>query len=284
MSGFKKIKGLIGTIGNKFQFGYKQVMAKAQGGTAIDFRDKDDLAYANVRVASPIGDNDATPKLYVDTQSKPLIVKRQADTSTAIPNNTATRGFVVVTTAGSGAVIGDVLFDDGSASGQMTILNGGPGEGRTIAVTDPLTGGTISFDADSIYIWDADGISWIKIGDIGSVTGATRVISVPFTFNDQGSFVDSTSLVPAGAVVLSSTVDFSVAFDGTAPTVSIGNSGNTSLVQGVSDNDPTEVGNHQNDEVIAWTGGALPVRVSVGGSLATAGSGVAYVVYATPNS
>ena len=163
---FRKLRGIIGAI--------LQLDAKNNGpqlknnSGAMEIRNGDDTGFAVARVATPVGDNDAVNKKYADTLEKPIIVSRQADTSTSIPNNTTTRGFVVVTTAGSGASIGDILYDDGSNSGQMEIL--AAIEGRTIAVTDALSGGTISFEADSIYIWDEDGTAWVKIGDIGSVT------------------------------------------------------------------------------------------------------------------
>lgn len=277
---YQKIRGLIGTI---FQLGLGGPQLKPSGTGVIEHRDSADAAFAIARGATPVGDNDLVTKLYADQLTKPLIVKRQADTSSSIPANTATRGFVVVTTAGSGAVIGDVLFDDGTGVGTMTILAGGPQEGRVIVVTDALAGGTIEFDADTMYIWDDDALTWIKAGDIGSVTGADRVICVPFDFNDQGGTVDSTAEVPASAIITKSIIKITTDFDGTSPTITLGNSASPALAQAASVNRPTQIAEYHCEEIIAWGGVADEVRVTVGGTAATQGVGTAYLFYSTPN-
>jgi len=67
------------------------------------------------------------------TKEKMPIISRQADCSAALPANTGARGWVVVTIAGPGAEIGDLLYDNGSGVGNMTIV--AAIESRTIVVT-----------------------------------------------------------------------------------------------------------------------------------------------------
>lgn len=269
---FKKIRGTIATI---FSFGLGQAQIKSQaGGTILEVRNSDDSAFGILRGAAPVGDNDYVTKKYADTLEKPLIVSRQADCSVAISNNTGVRGFVVVTTAGSGAAIGDILYDNGSGSGTMEIL--AAVEGRTLAITDTLSGGTISFDADSVYIWDADGTQWIKIGDIGSVTGAVRMIR--FTITNAAS-QNSVNSIPQNARVRRCWLEITTVYSGGA-TISIGYSGSTSAFMATTDNTPQRLAAYEADQD-TQVPTAQPVLVTVAGAPA-AGAGVVIAEFSLP--
>ena len=188
----------------------------------------------------------------------------------------------MVTTAGTGAAIGDLLFDDGSSSGNMEILSAV--NGRTIATTVALTGGTIEFETDSIYTWDSDGssgsVQWVKIGDIGSVVGAQRLIR----FAIGTATVDSSSEIPANARILRCDVDITTAYNGGA-TIEVGVAGGTTdLIQTTTDNNPQAGGvpnTYAKEQDTAWGGSAAAVRVTLGG--ATSGVGVVRVWYADAN-
>lgn len=262
------ISNIRGIIGNIFRLGLNGPQLKNNSGV-IEHRNSDDTGFAIARGDTPVGDNDLVTKLYADTLEKPLIISRQADTSVSLPTNTATRGFVVVTTPGSGAVIGDVLYDDGSGSGTMTILSAI--EGRTIAVTDALTGGSIAFDPDSTYIWDDDGSEWIKIGDIGSVVGAVRQIR--FAIN-TGPTVDSTNQIPAGARVVYCGVEVDTAYDAGA-TIEVGTTGTSDAFQATTENLPQTEDTYVTEQDTLVSSASV-VRVTIGGS-PSAGSGVAVV-------
>lgn len=267
-------KNIFGTMNSYFQIGGPSGPRVKNNSGVIQSRNSDDTAFARLQVGTPISDNDAVTKLYADTLEKPLIVKRQANTSAALPSNSGTRGYVIVTTPGSGAVIGDLLYDDGSSSGTMSIL--AAVEGRTVAVTDALTGGTVEFDTDSIYIWDDDGSTWLKIGDIGSVTGASRVIR--FTLGT--ATVDSSSSVPANARISSAWIDITTPYNAGA-TIELGIAGGTTdLVQSSSDNAPQFQNSYVKDQDTAWGGSAGQVRATIS---ASSGAGVALVHYSVPN-
>jgi hypothetical protein len=267
---FKKIRGTIETI---FSLGIDGPNLKANG-AIVEIRNAADSDYAVLRAGAPVGDDDVVNKLYADTLQRPMIVSRQADCSVSLPNNTAVRGWVVVTTAGSGAAIGDVLWDDGSSTGTMTIY--AAEEGRTIAVTDSLTGGTISFEADSLYIWDADTSAWLKISDIGSVTGAMRVVQFDI---DNTASQDSTFQIPASNVVHSCEVIVETPYSAGA-TIQVGDTATANKYQDTTDNKATKAGTYivdQNTDTILSV-----VRVAVGGAPA-AGAGKVVVIFSNPN-
>lgn len=272
------VKKMLGIIGDRLHIDFVNdgPMIKNNAGV-LEIRDADDVALAIVRGATPVGDNDLVNKLYADSLSKPLIISRQADTSAAIPNNTAVRGFVVVSTAGTGAVIGDLLFDDGSNSGLMTIL---PAiEGRTIAITDALTGGTVEFTTDSIYIWDDDGTVWVKVGDVGNVTGAMRVIR--YVINNSAS-QDSATSIDSGNIVHSAQLKLTTSYSGGA-NINIGTTADDDLILDQLDNNPQKPADTiflvEQDTV--WPINSI-IRTTIGGAPG-AGAGVVTVIYSNPN-
>jgi len=269
---FKNLRGVLGSI---FKLGTNGVQIKSASGE-LQVRNSDDSAYARLKIAAPSADADAVTKYYADTLEKPTIVSRQADCSTALPSNTATRGYVVVTTAGSGAAIGDILYDDGSGSGTMTIVSAV--EGRTLAITDALSGGTVTFETDSIYIWDADGSTWTKVGDIGSVTGALRIID--FTIDNSAS-QDSTSSIPANALVLEANLEITTAYSAGA-TIEIGNTTTSNLLQATTDNNPQTTAVYSKEQRTSIGASASVARVTVSGSPA-AGAGIVTIKYTDPN-
>ena len=117
--------------------------------------------------------------------NRTALIIRQADTSVSLPPNTATRAFVIVTTAGSGAVIGDLLFDNGTASWDMVII---PKEhDRWVAVVGALSGGTVEFDALSVYAWNNNTSTWIKTADVGGGGSGT----LPATFLYRANLINN---------------------------------------------------------------------------------------------
>jgi hypothetical protein len=274
-STLEKISGFIGSV---FQWGVGGPKIKANAG-AFDHRNAADSAYAIVRGATPVGDNDLVTKFYADTLEKPTIIKRQADCSAALPPNTGVRGFVVVSTAGTGAAIGDILYDNGTSSGTMSIV--AATEGRCLAVTVALSGGTATFTADSIYIWDLQGPSWLKIGDIGSVTGAIRMIRYTIT---NAASQDSASTIPASCRVVRSRLEITTPYSAGA-TISIGQAGALAAFMATTDNDPVAATANDAFEVPQDTVSnvsALVIRTTIAGSPA-AGAGIVTIWYVSPN-
>lgn len=272
---YTKLRGIIGSILQLDVVNDGPNLKNNAG--VLEIRNAADSDFEKIRGAAPTGDNDLATKLYVDSSERAMIISRQADTSVSLPNNTAARGFVVVTTAGSGAAIGDVLFDDGTSTGTMTIL--AAQEGRTLAVTDALTGGSITFDADSVYIWDDDGSTWIKIGDVGSVTGGIRAVK----FSIGTANVDSVTALTASDRVLEVRLTVTTPYPSGA-TIDIGSTTTADLYMDQTDNNPQKGGAPNTFKVTDQdvAADASVIRATVGGS---PGSGAAEVIvlYTNPN-
>lgn len=269
---------LLGTIEQTFKIGLNGAQLKSEATNVMQVRNNDDSANARLQILAAVNDSEAVTLKQLNTASKPTIIDDQADTSVSLPTNTGAQRTLVVTTAGSGAAIGDLLYDDGSGSGSMEILPAV--EGQVIAITDALSGGSIAFDADSIYIWDADGTAWVKIGDIGSATGGERVVEFDIS---TGASQASTFSIPANASVYEVYLEIDTAYDPGA-TIEIGRTGDTDLLMTTSANNPQgTVGDiYKCTSITDWGGSSLPVLVSVGGS-PSAGAGTVVVKFATPN-
>lgn len=271
-------QNLAGTTETGFQIGIDRAQVTSTSTGELQVRDATDSAYARLRVGAPVADNDAVTKAYADTLAKPLIVTGQFDGNDPLPANTGVRHFQVVSTTGANASIGDLIFDNGTGAGTAEVLVAV--EGRCIVVSDALSGGTVTFDPDSIYIWDADGSAWVKIGDIGAVTGAERVIRYTIT---NAATQDSVSLIPANAIVSSCEVKITTPYSGGA-TISVGRAGSLALVMPTTGNNPQGAsGNiYRRLQDTSWGGSALVVRTTIAGAPA-AGAGVVIVKYFSAN-
>ena len=277
MAGYNILQKIRGTLFDIFQIGKSGPQFKKESASIMQVRNSDDSAFGRLKAASPASDDDVVTRRFLDTVKGSVIVARQADCSSSLPANTSTRGYVVVSTPGTGTVLGDLLYDDGSATGTMVIV--AKTEGRIMAVTDALSGGTATFEADSIYVWDEDGGSWLKIGDIGSVTGAVRRIRYSIT---NSASQDSASSVPANARIERTDVEVTTPYSG-GGTIAVGKAGGTTdLVQATTDNDPQTANIYSVPQDTSWGAGAAAVRTTIAGSPA-AGAGVVSVWYSMPN-
>jgi len=271
---FKKIRGIIGTI---LQIGKAGPQIKNVSDTHLQIRNDDDSAFARLQAAAPEADDDVVTRKFLDTIKGTVIVKRQADCSVSLPNNTATRGYVVVTTAGSGTAIGDLLYDNGSASGTMEIIQAV--EGRAIFTTESFSGGTISFDPDSLYTWDEDGTKWEKIGDISSLTGPVRIVRYAI---DNTASQDSTFTLPANVRVLRADLEIVTPYSGGA-TISLGTTASAALFQATSDNNPQgAAGRVYSVDQDTDSGAASVVRATIAGAPG-AGAGIVTIWFTNPN-
>ena len=270
---------LLGTFSNFFQLGKGNGGVKGVGPASLEARNASDSGFSTLSVAAPTADDHAVTKAYADSLESPRIVARQADTSVAIPNNTAQAGYVVVTEPGNGAVIGDLLYDDGSSSGQMTIISAV--NGRTISVTVSLTGNTVEFEPDSLYQWDADGssgsVQWYKIGDVGSIANARKTTRFAIT---NAATEQSTNQIPAGSIVHSCTVIITVPFSASAE-IEIGDGTTDDLFQGESQVIPQVAGRYVVSQSTS-VGSAVNIVKNVSNTPA-AGAGFVEVEHSKPN-
>lgn len=271
MSVFSLLRGTIETI---FQVGLSGPNLKNNAGT-IEARDAADAAFAIVRGAVPVGNDDLATKTYVDTLSTRTIVSDQWDGGVALPANTGVEHFYVVTTTGGFAAIGQLLWDDGSGVGTVAVLPAV--DGRMIVTTMAFTGGAISLSAESLYAWDATTSTWINAGG-SSMSGALRVIR--YAVGTAGT-QDSASQIPGNAVILRARLNVTMPYSGGA-SVKIGQAGSLSLLQSTTDNHPQAAHIYERSQETAWGGVALVVRTTVTGAPA-AGAGFVTIEYSVPD-
>lgn len=271
MSLWSKIKGTVETI---FQIGLGGPNVKNNAG-AVEFRNAGDSAFAVARGASPVNDNDLTTKQYVDLVNKPTVVGLQFNGNNALPNNSATEQFYVVTTSGANATIGQLIWDDGSNAGVATVV--AALEGRSIFTSAAFVGGTISLLANSYYVWDTVSTSWLLEAS-PAIGGAIREIRYAIT---NAASQDSATQIPANAFICSAEVEIVTPYSGGA-TISVGQAGNLTLLQLTTDNLATVAGLYQVMNDFSWGAAALAVRTTVSGAPA-AGAGFVVVRYTVPN-
>lgn len=275
---FDKVRGWIGSI---FQFGLGGPQVKRNGDN-LDFRNADDTGYVNVRAKSPLLDDDLTTKKYVDSVEGILIISRQADTSASIPNNTAARGFVMITTAGfGGTVIGQLLFDNGLNDAQpMEII--AVKDGRTVHTTTALSGGTITFQTDSLYTWDANETgSWILSSDVGNLSGPLRIMEIDI---DNSASQDGVASIPSNSKVYWTRLRVNNSYSA-GTTISIGKPGSLSLLMATTENNPVQ-GSTPNtfvvEDEIEWGGSDAIPRITITNTPAV-GDGKVLIAYSRPN-
>lgn len=265
-------KRMAGVVSNFFQVGGPAGPAVKNNSGAIEARNAADSAFAVVRGATPVGDDDLVTKRYADTLAYALPITLQFNGNSALPSNTGTEQYYVVTTTGPNATIGQLLWDDGTGVGTVTVI---PAKiGNTIVTTAAFSGGTISLATNQEYVWS--GAAWVNIAP--NVSGA--VFEVRFAITNAAS-QSSTTQISASAVVLRAYIDVVTPYSANA-TIQVGQTGTAGLLMATGDSFPTVAGIYDADQDTAWGGSALAVLVTVGGTPA-AGAGFCGVVYTIPN-
>jgi len=267
-------KKLAGTISSTFQLGLAGPQLKNNAG-AIENRNAGDTAFAVARGATPVADNDLTTKAYVDALAVRYVVTAQISGAAALPNNSGVEHFIVVTTTGGTGTIGQLYFDDGSGAGTVTII---PAQaGAMIIPTIALSGGTVTFKADTLYIWDATAVAWVAASGAGA-SGSLREIRMPIT---NAASQSSTTAIPANAQVCDVKLKVTTPYSAGA-TITVGQTGSAALLMATTDNLPQTAGIYDIEDDIAWGASALAVLVTVAGAPA-AGAGFCIVCYAVPD-
>ena len=272
----KKLRGVILDSG-LFRLGIGGPQLK-NNSSVIEHRNSDDTGFVVARGATPVGVNDLATKLYVDQAERVLIIEGQIDGSSGTPANTGTVGAYVVTTSGAGGEpqVGEIWWSDGSGSGNMTNL--GVLDSRTIATKASLSGGTVELDADSIYLWDATGTAWLKIGDIGSVVGAEREIR----FVVGTTTVASATSIPANARITHVALEITTAY-AVSGTLSVGITGTVAKYMATTEVDPQNADGDTfvKEQDTDHGGAAAAALVTVGGTPAS-GAAVCTVRFTNP--
>jgi len=205
--------GLIGINGN-VEFGQDGPRVKDDAsGAAMGIRNSADDAYIPLRVGSPLSEDDAVSKKYLETRANAIVTGQIDGTS---PPSPGTPGRLwICTTAGGSFTLKYLYYDTGSAWDEIA-----PQEGLTMRVTDALTGGTDEYLADHIYVWDEDGSVWKDMGPNPAESNTLKGYPVVLDYTDVGA--NLIVKVPSGARVLRWKVYVSQVFDGVTPQAEIG--------------------------------------------------------------
>jgi len=264
---------LLGTLTSFFQIGGTSGPGVNANGTALETKNAANNAFAVHRGATPVGDNDFTTKAYVDKMaSKPIPASVQFNGNNALPNNSGTEQWYVVTTSGANATIGQILWDDGSGAGVVAVLPAVTG--NTIVTTAAFSGGTISLAANQMYVWT--GSAWLDIAP--SVSGATYMIR--FAIGTAAS-VSSATQIPANAIIYDARLDVTTPYSAGA-TISLGITGTVALFMATTDNTLQVAGLYQVMQDTSVGASAAALLATVAGAPA-AGAAQGIVLYSVPN-
>lgn len=222
---------LAGTVSSFFQIGNAGGPGWNDNAGSLDAKDSTNTTLVNVRVATPlaVGINDAANKTYVDTTNRPFPTTLQFNGNNPLPNNSATEQYYVVSTTGPNATIGQILWDNGTSTGVVTVI---PAlVGNTLVTVTALSGGTVTFAATSVYVWTVGG--WVNISPATSLSGVTYMIRFALALVTA----DSVTSLPVGAVVYDARLDVTTPYSPGA-TIEIGTTGSLNQFQATTDNDP----------------------------------------------
>lgn len=241
---------------------------KLKNSSAVaEIRNAADNAYAKLRAADPVDVNDVINLQYLDknlfTAQNYLLVAAEADCSSALPTNTTSKRIVAVSVAGNGAVLGDVLYDDGANTGNMTIIS--KRNGLTIVPTASLS--TLGLTAYSIYVWNSS--TWVSSS--GTPTHPYNVLQCNIALETT----ESASDIPISRIKMV-TVFISTAYDNNA-TITVGDEADADILL----TDAEIVSNATGLNVFhfdqAWAS-AQKFTVTIGNT-PTAGAGIVTIYY-----
>jgi hypothetical protein len=266
---------LAGTVSSFFQIGNAGGPGWNDNAGALEAKDPTNTTFTLVRAAVPTGPNDVANKTYTDTAANhPFPTTLQFDGNNPLPANTGTNQYYVVSTSGPHAVVGQLIWDNGTGSGVAMVIP--EGVGNTLVTVISLSGGFVTFSATSVYVWT--GAAWVNVGTAQPAPGAAQVIQFGIT---TAATTDSVTSIPVGAVILRATLNVTTAYSPGA-TIEIGTNTIPNLMMSGADNDPQVLGTYDAPQLTNNNSTSV-VQVTIAGAPAagTATVMVEYVV--TPN-
>jgi len=226
--------GLVG-IGNNIEFG-KGGPRLVVNGAALEAKNNLNNAFVPVAVAEPTAFDHAATKAYVDRLAA-IFVKGQMKNDVArLPDDSgvfvpSAGDIIVVTTVGATwDTLKRLLKYSGTA--WEYLFSAGELEGVRMSVTDSVTGGTDTYLGDHVYIWDADGTVWVDVGPAIGASNVTYGFTSPLAFGTASPVVIKANAVGKAVRVK---VNVTTAFDGTAPTLSVGDTGNAARLMATTE-------------------------------------------------
>lgn len=237
-------------------------------GGAVEHKDTAGTAFAVVRGAHPIDENDFVTKKFMETRAN-IIVTGQIDGGSPPAAGTAGRIFIVTTTGGT-YTAGELYYDNGVTWEAIPMV-----DGTSVKIADALTGGTLTFLGDHIYVYDLDTTTWMDIGPAPGETSNVKGVWITVGFADVGANLIKN--VPLGCQVTRAKVRVTQVFNGTTPTMIIGDSGDTDRHMETKHVDLTKVGLYEVDLCYLY-GSATDVNATLAFAGGTPSTGVATVL------
>jgi hypothetical protein len=227
--------GLVGVSGNvELGKGGPRVVVN---GTGVDIKNAANNALAILSAAEPTAATHVATKAYVDRlaavfikgQMKNDVARNYGDTGVLTP---VEGDIVIVTTVGTTWDTLKRLLVYRSAAWVYLFPAGATVEGLRMSVPDAITGGTDTYLADHVYMWDEDATVWVDIGPAIAATNVQYGFTVPLADDSTSPLVIKANAVGRAVRVK---VQVTVAFDGTAPTLAIGDSGNAARLMATTE-------------------------------------------------
>jgi hypothetical protein len=260
-------KNLLGTFNTFFQVGLGALGIRLTNNAgALEIRNGTGAALVPLSAADPVTDNQLVTLQYFKKNLTVLPVTAQISGASAAPANTGVAHYIVVTTTGVNASIGQLYFDDGSGAGTAQLFTLSAGE--QVVPTANFAGGTVSLNANTIYLWNGAAYA----AQPNTIAQTEQVIR----FTTALVPVSSGTMIPTGAIITDA--KFLVTTPYSAGTTSeIGVAGTPDLLLGTAQNDPTTTGVYDVEQSTTWGAAAVVLWTPIGGP--AAGAGVVQITY-----
>lgn len=178
----------ISGVGQVVQLGRRGAKMRDQGGI-IEARNPANNAYARIRGDHPVNDNDLVTKRFLETRAAVSITKQIMGGSGSLP--AATEGEIaLVTKTGD---ISSVTYTENelwryeSAVWDKIFGVSEIPDGLRVTVTDALSGGDTTYQADHVYIWNKGGSVWADVGPSSAETRLVKSIRSAIAWNTTGA-------------------------------------------------------------------------------------------------
>jgi hypothetical protein len=218
--------GLSG-IGSNVELGKGGPRLKNNTGV-LEARNSADNALAIMAAAEPTAASHVATKAYVDRLASVFVKAQMINDVARLPDDSGVfvpseGDIAIVTTVGATWDTLKRLVKYDGAAWQYLFTAGEP-EGLRMSVTDAISGGTDTYLGDHVYMWDADGSVWVDVGPALASTNVQYGYTANLAFGTASPLAVRANAVGRAVRVK---VQVTTPFDGTNPTLQVGDAGDT---------------------------------------------------------
>lgn len=254
-------------VGANLELGKRGPRIKDNSGV-IEHKNQADDGFVIVRGDHPVDDNDLVTKRYLETRAN-VIVTGQIDGGS--PPSPGTPGRIYICTTAGGTYNLKSLYRDTGSSWEEIV----PIEGMVISITDDLTGGTDEYLGDHLYMWDADGSTWVDLGPSPAESGVVKTKRITIDYTDVGANLIVT--VPANAIATKVMVNVTQVWNSPLPTIEVGDATDPDRLMEAKDSDLNKVGLYVADCFYLY-GSATAINITLANNAATPSQGQLTVI------